>query len=253
MVRLMISVVSIDEAREALQGGAEILDVKNPSEGSLGAQPPELIREISRLFSAESEISAAIGDMPNLPGTAALAALGAASCGVHYVKVGLHGAHNEADAVTLLREVQRAVAEFNTAVIAALYADYRRAGTLNPECLPRIAAKAGVHGCLLDTAIKDGHSLFEFTNSGALRALAQQAHADGLSFGLAGALQERDLSLANDLGADVVGLRAAACRNNQRHGPLDAMRVKKLRERISASVNVAPPRIPAPHRRRRAG
>ena len=238
MMRLMISVVSTDEARQALQGGAKILDIKNPAEGSLGAQSPGLIREISRLFAAEAEISAAIGDMPNLPGTAALAALGAAACGADYVKVGLHGTRSETEAVTLLREVRRAVLGFHTVVIAALYADFQRAGTLNPECLPHIAAEAGVHGCLLDTAIKDGRVLFDFQEPYALRLLAQQAHASGLSFGLAGALREQDLSLANDLGADVVGLRTAACRNNQRNGPLEATRVKELCRRISGFTNI---------------
>jgi (5-formylfuran-3-yl)methyl phosphate synthase len=238
MMRLMISVVSVDEARQALQGGAEILDIKNPAEGSLGAQSPGLIREISKLFSAEAKISAAIGDMPNLPGTAALAALGAAACGADYVKVGLYGTRSETDAVKLLREVQRAVSDLHTMVIAALYADYQRACTLNPVYLPRIAAEAGVHGCLLDTAIKDGHTLFDFLDPYALGLLAQQTHAAGLSFGLAGALREQDLSVANDLGADVVGLRTAACRNNQRNGPLEATRVKKLCERISGFTNI---------------
>jgi (5-formylfuran-3-yl)methyl phosphate synthase len=240
-MRLMISVVSIAEARKALRGGAEILDIKNPAEGSLGAQPPGLIKEISNLFSTEAEISAALGDMPHLPGTAALAALGAAACGAGYVKVGLHGSRNEAEAALLLREVQKAVLEFNTSVIAAVYADYRRAGTLNPECLPRIAAEAGVYGCLLDTAIKDGRTLFDFLDAEALRFLAEQAHAAGLSFGLAGALREQDLPLARDLGADVVGLRTAACRNNQRNGPLEAARVQKLHKIISG-LKSKPPR-----------
>jgi (5-formylfuran-3-yl)methyl phosphate synthase len=228
MMRLMISVISAAEAREAVQGGAEILDIKNPAEGSLGAQPPGLIKEISRLFSAEAEISAAIGDMPNLPGTAALAALGAAACGVHDVKVGLLGLRSEADAVTLLREVRLAVREFNISIIAALFADYRQAGTLNPECLPHIAAAAGVNGCLVDTAIKDGRSLFDFIEPQSLRRLGVQIHEAGLSFALAGALRERDLPLARELGADVIGLRTAACRDNCRDGPLEAARVRSL-------------------------
>ena len=76
MMRLMISVTSAEEAHAAMAGGAEILDVKNPAEGSLGAQSPSIIREIKSLISDRVELSAAIGDMPNLPGTAALAALG---------------------------------------------------------------------------------------------------------------------------------------------------------------------------------
>jgi len=228
-MRLMISVVSAEEAREALQGGADILDVKNPAEGSLGAQHPRVIREIRSLTPPGVELSAAIGDMPNLPGTAALAALGAATCGADYVKVGLHGPRNEAEALVLLREVKEAVREFNISVIAACYADYRRAGTLNPDCLPRLAASTGVSGCLIDTAIKDGLTLFDFLSPDALRLLVEQAHAAGLLFGMAGALRENDLPIVRDIGADVAGLRTAACRDSKRDGPLDAARVRRLR------------------------
>ena len=227
-MRLMISVISAAEAEEALRGGADILDIKNPAEGSLGAQPPGLIREISSRFSGRAEISAAIGDMPNLPGTAALAAFGAAACGAAYVKVGLRGTPSEADAVKLLREVREAVRGFPASVIAAAYADYRRARTLNPECLPRVAAEACVRGCLLDTAVKDGHTLFDFIYPRTLRLLAEQAHAAGLWFAMAGALRESDLPLARDLGADVVGLRTAACKDGRREGPLEAVRVQSL-------------------------
>jgi (5-formylfuran-3-yl)methyl phosphate synthase len=227
-MRLMISVVSAAEAREALQGGAEILDVKNPSEGSLGAQFPRVIREIKELSAGKTDISAAIGDMPNLPGTAALAALGAAFCGARYIKVGLYGPISETEAITLLREVRQAVQPFKTSIIAAGYADFQRAGTLNPAFLPRAAALAEVHGCLLDTAIKDGHTLFDFLTPQTLRLLADQAHSADLLFGLAGALRAQDLPLARDLGADVVGLRTAVCRDNQRQGPLEASRVRQL-------------------------
>jgi (5-formylfuran-3-yl)methyl phosphate synthase len=229
-MRLMISVVSEEEAREALRGGAEILDVKNPAEGSLGAQTPGVIRRIKKISPAAIEVSAAIGDMPNLPGTAALAALGAAVCGADYVKVGLHGVRTEREAVTLLRKLRESVRGFHTRVIAGGYADFARAGTLDPYCLPRAAASAGIAGCLLDTALKDGHSLFDFLERPALRAMAEQAHAAGLIFGLAGALREQDLPTALGLGADVVGLRTAACEDDQRGGPLQAARVQRLHQ-----------------------
>jgi (5-formylfuran-3-yl)methyl phosphate synthase len=227
-MRIMISVVSADEAREAMLAGAEILDVKNPEEGSLGAQFPRVIQEVKSIASGKVEISAAIGDLPNLPGTAALAALGAAFCGADYMKAGLYGPRSEAEAIALLQEVKHAVREFGSSVIAACYADYRRAGTLNPECLPRVAALAGVKGCLLDTYFKDGRSLFHFLEPQALSRLAERAHAAGLLFGLAGGLCEQDLPVARDLGADVVGLRTAVCHENKRNGPLDADRVRRL-------------------------
>ncbi len=229
-MRLMISVISAEEAREAMLGGAEILDVKNPAEGSLGAHFPRVIREIRSLAPGSIEVSAAIGDMPNLPGTAALAALGAATCGVDFVKVGLHGLRNEMEAVALVREVRLAVHGFGTQIIAAGYADFQRAGTLDPECLPRVAASAGVKGCLLDTAVKDGRPLFDFLKPEALRTLIEQAHSTGLVFALAGALQEWDLPVVRDLDVDIVGIRTAACHNNQRNGSLDTARVRRLHQ-----------------------
>jgi len=166
--------------------------------------------------------------MPNLPGTAALAALGAASCGVDYIKVGLHGLTGESEALFFLREIQQAVREYPVSVIAAGYADHSRCGALDPACLPRAAAVAGIQGCLLDTAIKDNQRLFDYLDPIQLHSMAEQAHAAGLLFGIAGSLTEKDLPLARNLGADIVGLRTAVCRDNRRNGPLEADRIRRL-------------------------
>lgn len=236
-MQLMISVVSAGEAEEALAGGADILDVKNPVEGSLGAQFPRIIQQIRNRVPRPAKLSAAIGDMPYLPGTASLAALGAAACGADYVKVGLYGPQTQAEAIFLLQEVKQAVSGFpDVAVIAAGYADARRAGTLDPRLLPCIALEAGVAGCLLDTAIKDGRGLFDFLAPDALQILADEAHASGLLFALAGGLQGEDLKVACELGADVVGMRTAVCRDDQRNGPLEADRVRRLRQFLALPV-----------------
>jgi uncharacterized protein (UPF0264 family) len=227
-MKLMISAISAAEAQVALEGGAEIVDIKNPEEGSLGAQSPNVIREIRNLCHGKAETSAAIGDMPNLPGTAALAALGAAVCGVDYIKVGLWGPKNETEARVLLQRVRQSLEKYPVSVIAAGYADSMRAGTLDPRCLPRLAASAGMDGLLLDTAIKDGRSLFDFLDAQRLRSMAEQAHAAGLMFGLAGSLGAQDISPARDLGADIVGVRTAVCRDNQRTGSLEADRIRTL-------------------------
>jgi len=246
-MQLLISVISADEARDAVAGGADILDVKNPAEGSLGAHFPRVIQQIRASAPRPLKVSVAIGDMPNLPGTASLAALGAASCGADYVKVGLWGPRTEAEATFLLQEVQQAVSSFPIAVIAALYADAHRAGTLDPQLLPHIARAAGVAGCMLDTAIKDGRHLFDFLSPEILRDLAAQAHAAGLLFALAGTLREQDLPLVRDLGADVAGVRSAACQDNRRAGPLDAERVRRLREVIALPMQDAAQRDGSQH------
>jgi len=236
-MQLMISVVSSEEASAALSGGADILDIKNPAEGSLGANFPNVIREIRATAPLSVQVSAAIGDMPNLPGTAALAALGGASCGVDYIKVGLLGPQNAEQAIYLLQAVKQSLNDYpNTAVIAAGYADARRAGTLEPRLIPRIARAAGLDGCLLDTYVKDGHRLFDFLDTDTLYALAKETHAANMLFALAGALQAEDLLVARDLGADIVGVRSAVCRDNQRMGALDPERVRILHKILAPAV-----------------
>jgi uncharacterized protein (UPF0264 family) len=230
---LMVSVISPEEVPAAIAGGADILDVKNPAEGSLGAAKAHVLQEVRALTPDSVQVSAAIGDMPNLPGTASLAALGAASCGVDFVKVGLYGPKSEDEAIYLLSAVRQAVGDFpSVKVIAAGYADAQRCGTLEPALLPGIARKAGVAGCLLDTHIKDGHNLFDFLTLAALGCLADEAHAGGLLFAAAGALQAEHLRLVQEAGADIVGVRTAACRGNQREGPLAIEKIRLLRQQM---------------------
>jgi uncharacterized protein (UPF0264 family) len=227
-MKLLVSVVDAIEAGEAAAAGADIVDVKNPAEGSLGAPVPAVIAEVRAAVPAALPVSAAIGDMPNLPGTAALAALGAARSGATFVKVGLWGVATEDDAVALLRAVREAVA--GTAVVAAAYADAERVAPapLAPSLLPRVARAAGVEMCLLDTAVKDGRGLLEWLSPDALTAIVEDAHGAGLQVALAGALRAEDVPVVRETGADIAGVRSAACRDGRRSGRLDAARVRHL-------------------------
>jgi uncharacterized protein (UPF0264 family) len=238
-MKLLVSVVDAGEAREAAAAGADIVDVKNPAEGSLGAPSPAVIADVRGAVPAGLPVSAAIGDMPNLPGTAALAALGAARSGATFVKVGLWGVSTEPDAVDLLRAVVDGVP--GALVVAAAYADSRRVphAPLPPERLPRVAREAGVRVCLLDTAVKDGRGLLEWLSPDALASFVADAHAAGLEVALAGALRLEDLPAVRDTGADIAGVRSAACRDGRRSGHLDAERVRALRRYATADVSIS--------------
>jgi (5-formylfuran-3-yl)methyl phosphate synthase len=238
-MKLLVTVVDADEARAAAVAGADIVDVKNPAEGSLGAPVPAVIADVRAAVPAALPVSAAIGDMPNLPGTAALAALGAAQSGATFVKVGLWGVTTEPDAIALLRAVRDAAA--GAVVVAAAYADAVRAahGPLAPASLPRVARAAGVEACLLDTAVKDGRGLLEWLSPATLTALVADAHAAGLQVALAGALRAEDLPVIRKTGADIAGVRSAACDGGEREGRLDPERVRALRRYASAGASVS--------------
>ncbi|GFP30444.1 (5-formylfuran-3-yl)methyl phosphate synthase [Candidatus Hakubella thermalkaliphila] len=228
-MKLLVSVVNEEEAREALAGGADIIDVKNPLEGSLGANFPKVIRRVVEL-SFGFEVSAAIGDMPNLPGTASLAALGAASYGVDYIKIGLMGPQNAGEAIYLMQRITETVREANsrTRVIAVAYADARRVGSLDPLLLPQVALAAGADGCMLDTAVKDGSSLFDFLDLDTLRKFVREVHDQGFLCALAGSLKAEDLSLVWELGADIAGVRGAACIGDRREARVAREKILSL-------------------------
>jgi uncharacterized protein (UPF0264 family) len=229
-MRLLVSVTDAAEAQLAVAGGVDVVDVKNPAEGSLGAPAPGVIAAVAAVLPADVPLSAAVGDLPSLPGTAALAALGAACSGAASVKIGLWGTSTRDEAVAVLRAARKAV-DGDAEVVAVAYADAARVPgrPLPPRELVAAAREAGVAGCLLDTAIKDGRGLLSWLAVDALAELAAEAHAAGLQMALAGALRADDLPEIRATGADIVGVRSAACRNGERTAPLDPSRIARLR------------------------
>jgi len=236
-MQLLVSVVIEEEVVSAVGGHADIIDVKNPREGSLGASFPHVIRRVRKLAPAELPVSVAIGDMPNLPGTAALAAAGAAGCGVQYVKVGLMGPREPADATLLLAAVCRAAREQDPRVriIATAYADARKIGSLAPLDLPDVAAAAGADGCMLDTAAKTDGTLLSELSLAELASFVAQCRRAGLLCALAGSLREEDVPAICELGPDIIGFRGAVCRGDRVNGRVDRAAVQRLKSRIAAA------------------
>jgi uncharacterized protein (UPF0264 family) len=211
-MRLLVSVVSAEEARAALAGGADIIDVKDPREGALGAPSPRVLSEVVAAVGDAAPVSVALGDDPGLPHTAALAARGAAACGARFVKVGLRGVSEIDGAVALMSAVAGAVGS-GVAVIAAAFAD---AGT--PQWLPALVERTGIAGALVDTFVKDGSGLYGWLSESELTDLIDRTHEVGGSFAVAGQLE---LGQLGRVGADVVGVRSAVCRDGQRTAHLE--------------------------------
>lgn len=232
-MKLLISPKNEKEAVEAISGGADIIDVKNPHEGPLGASFPWIIKRIRQITPTNIEVSCTIGEEPNHPGSMALASLGAAATGVNYIKAGLYGLRTAKEAVRLMRNVTKAAKEYNPSikVVASGYADAGRISTVDPLLVPKIAHEAQADIAMIDTAIKDGKSLFTFLTKPQLRHFVEATHNYGLKAALAGSLKKEDLPLVHALGADVVGLRGAACTLSDRvNGEITREKVRELVE-----------------------
>ena len=221
---------------ESIRGGANIVDVKNPKEGSLGANFPRIIKQVKEVVPESVEVSATLGDLPNLPGTASLAALGAAVSGADYVKAGLLGVKTSEEATTLMNEVCKAVKEYDGGlkIIAAGYADFRTVGCVDPLELPEVAHRVEADGVLVDIKVKNGKSnLFNFLTDQELKEFVEKAHDNNLIVALAGSLDKQHIPRVHDLAADIIGVRGAVCTNKDRLGEVQREKVMEFTKEIS--------------------
>jgi (5-formylfuran-3-yl)methyl phosphate synthase len=232
-MKLLVSPMNIEEAQTALAGGADILDVKNPKEGSLGANFPWAIRAVSELARGHAPVSATIGDLDFKPGTASLAALGAAFSGADYIKVGLLGVKTADQADEMLAEIVKAVKDFDPQkkVVAAGYSDYTRVGSISPMLLPQCAKRSGADLVMVDTAIKDGRPTFDFMSEEDLMDFIVLGHACGLEVALAGTIGFEHLNLLKRLNPDIIGVRGIVC-GGDREGVIRADLVSKLKREM---------------------
>ena len=230
-MQLLISVVNENEAKSAVDGGADIIDVKNPREGSLGANSPGVIKSIRNITPENIPVSAAIGDAPDLPGLMSLAALGAAVCDVQYIKVGLYAVITLDRAVNLLREIKKSVKSFNgdIKIIAVAYGDAYKINALSPMECPGAAIEAGIDGCMLDTIVKGEGDLFSSLSVGLINRFIKECKKNNLLSALAGSLHREHVSILKDLDPDIIGFRGAVCGGDRLNGTINSNAIKKIK------------------------
>lgn len=225
-MRLLVSVVDEAEALEAVAGGADIIDVKDPAAGALGMPTPRSLRSVRQAVALDVPISAALGDGPFEPAEAATRAATAADCGAAFVKIGLRDT-SPGRAAEIVRAVRRHVPGI-VHVIAAGFADWSRAGSPDPLDLPALALAGGASGCLIDTAVKDGRGLLSWMDRDALTSFVAACRTRQLLCAMAGSLTAEDLPGLAAIAPDLVGVRGAACVGDRVSGRVSRERVAVL-------------------------
>ena len=235
-MQLLVSVSDGDEAAAALAGGADIIDAKDPAGGPLGAVAIDRLRQIGAAVGAAGFVTAAIGDAAETDAIER-AAFASAAAGARLVKVGFAGTGDPRNAEALLRAAIRGASAGcdRCGVVAVAYADADQAGSISPDLLVDAAAAAGASGILLDTANKSGPGLRGLVPPEALTAWVTRARQRGLMVALAGRLQVDDLDFVRQAGADVAGVRGAAC-DGGRTGRISVEKVRELVKRIGLAA-----------------
>lgn len=220
MTLLLASVRSAEEARICLRAGVDVIDLKEPAEGALGAVTPTVARAVVAAVGGRVPLSATVGDLGGrdprlLPTAAALV-----EAGVDILKVGCFDPFTvEAIEALTRRHPGRPV------VPVAFAEDPWRALPL-----ARLAA-AGVRLIMLDTRDKAAGGLLSRLGHDELSAFGVATARHGLDLGLAGSLALTDLPVLVTLHPAVVGLRGALCEGS-RAGALCPERVAQARAAV---------------------
>jgi uncharacterized protein (UPF0264 family) len=222
----LASVTCLNEAQLVLDANVDIIDLKNPAEGALGALPLATIQEIVKLIDKRKLVSATIGDLVMDPLLIEPAVQAISETGVDIVKVGFFGSENHvACALSLKKQILN-----GTKVVAVLFADQHP----NFDFMDNLKA-AGFYGAMLDTAEKSSGGLLNHLSLEILSAFTQKAKSLNLLSGLAGSLTLNDISMLNECYPDYLGFRGALCDSLNRRSEIAINQVLNIKDTLLLS------------------
>jgi len=222
MTRFLASVRDADEAAHALAAGADIIDLKDPGQGALGAVALDIARSCVADIDGLLPVSATVGDLPMEPPVVCEAVAAMAGCGVADVKLGVPRGGDPQGCFAAL-----AALSLPAGLILVFFADAMA------DIDPVMAAEAaGARGIMLDTSTKGAGALPDHMSLAAIARFVNAAQRAGLMAGVAGSLQARHVAPLLALSPDVIGFRGALCRNGKRHAGLDPTACRRIRALI---------------------
>lgn len=223
MTAMLASVTGPEEAEIAIAGGADIVDLKDPANGVLGALPVARVAETVARIAGVRPTSAVVGVFPNGDADAASAVDAVAATGVDYIKVGFLPDADVGMAARALAGSAR-----GKRLVAVLFADLEK----EPDRLITALAEAGFAGVMVDTADKSGGRLLAHIDIAQLATFVGAARNQGLLVGLAGGLEEPDVPRLLPLEPDFLGFRGVLCATHDRRARLDLDAVRAIRALI---------------------
>lgn len=219
MTGMLASVNSLDEALLILENYADIIDLKNPQQGALGALPINTVSTIVKAINQKKLVSATVGDLPMQAELIFNAVSAMTTTDVDYIKIGFFPNGDWYECLTKLSRITQQGHQ----LIAVLFAD-----TQPPITIIKTIADAGFYGVMLDTMDKSKGSLTQVMSITEIMNFVNLAKKHHLICGLAGSLKEKDISNLINLKANYLGFRGALCDKQNRTSQLNKEAIKSV-------------------------
>ena len=237
MAQLLVSVRSPLEARAAVAGGADIIDIKEPFRGSLGRAEPAVWQSVRAVVPRSIPVSVALGELndwidteePNLPASA--------WNGIAFCKLGLAGAPADwIERWARIRRDTRQSSNDHPNWVAVVYLDWQAARTPEPDAI--ISAAILVRECrvvLFDTWSKAAGSRLDKS----WKPLVERVQNSGRVVALAGSLDCDSIERLRGWRPGIFAVRGAACGGGDRLASIESARVARLVEAARSAADLA--------------
>jgi uncharacterized protein (UPF0264 family) len=235
MTQLLVSVRNADEAVAAVRGGAHIIDVKEPHQGSLGCATPEVIVAIAEAIREVNDtqlpLSLALGELPEWQfSDRDVLREAIQTAAPQFLKLGLADVatgHGNSSWIVEWQRV-RVTVPGDHEWVAVAYADHERARAPAVDSVLKAAVEADCRILLIDTYTKNAESLFSQMSLDALQTVRRQTNEHGLKLALAGSVALSDLPLLFQIQPDIIAVRGAVCEHGNRIGTVSEKLVQEF-------------------------
>ncbi len=226
MTGMLASVNSLEEAIIALESKVDIIDLKQPAHGALGALDTETISQIVAHINHRCPISATIGDVPMQADGVMDAVTKIATTQVDFIKIGFF----PGDAWEATINKLATLPQQGLKLIAVLFADQQ------PDFqILEVLSTAGFAGVMLDTMDKSHGSLTQIMPEPVIKEFVEKAKRQQMLCGLAGSLRKKDIPQLLTLQPDYLGFRGALCQQHNRTSKLDKQALQSIHSAISGN------------------
>lgn len=218
MTQLLISVKNSEEAMLALAAGVDIIDLKDPTTGALGALDLAITKEIVDLVNGRTIVSATVGEQHSNLSELVDDIQTRADIGVDIIKI---AASDLFQAASFYDEISK-LTKAGIKLVAVFFADVE----VNLALLPTLK-NAGFYGAMLDTKNKQ-YDLLQVQQQDNLRLFIQRCQNYQLKSGLAGSLQPQYIDLLMEINPTYIGFRGGVCENSCRESALNLSKVEEV-------------------------
>lgn len=228
MTQLLISVKNSEESQLAKYAGVDLIDLKDPTVGALGALDIDTVRQIVKEVNGSTLVSATVGEghatIEELTDDIALYA----SLGVDIVKIAMSELFQQADFFTKIMQLTSR----GIKIVIVFFAEQ----ALDFGLIPLLQT-SGCYGAMLDTQLKQS-SLLTVQPIKTLSSFVSVCAENELVSGLAGSVNKQHIEELKDLNPDFIGMRGGVCRQHDRTSALVYAQITEVKA-LLLNCNIA--------------